>query len=104
MTLHHYLSTFLQRDLPRYMKSSLQNSRVKDDSKLEQAQGLLPYLCSASAVFGLVLIGELIALALVLMDSSLSNFSWAQLGYVSMVVQNINRVNKHTLEKSAINV
>lgn len=87
MTLHHYLSTFLQRDLPRYMKSSLQNSRVKDDSKLEQAQGLLPYLCSASAVFGLVLIGELIALALVLMDSSLSNFSWAQLGYVSMVVQ-----------------
>jgi len=87
MALPSSLLTFLQRDLPRHIKSSLQNSRVKDDSHLEQAQSLLPYLCSASAVFGLVLIGELIALALVLMDSSLSNFSWAQLGYVSMVVQ-----------------
>ncbi|MGS2718607.1 sensor histidine kinase [Eionea flava] len=55
-----------------------------DDS---HANGFFPYLCSGTAVFGLVLLGELIALALVLMASSLSAFSWGQLGYVSMVVQ-----------------
>jgi two-component system sensor histidine kinase AlgZ len=52
-----------------------------------RAQGFLPYLCNATAVLGLVLLGELIALALVLMDGSFSTFSWTQLGYVSMVVQ-----------------
>jgi two-component system sensor histidine kinase AlgZ len=49
--------------------------------------GLLPYLCSGPAVFGLVIAGELIAFALVLVKSSLMTFSWAQLGYMSMVVQ-----------------
>lgn len=49
--------------------------------------GLLPYLCGGQAVFGLVVAGELIAFALVLVKGSLMNFSWAQLGYISMVVQ-----------------
>ncbi len=50
-------------------------------------EGLLPHLCSGSAVFGLVLAGELIAFALVLTQSTLMTFSWGQLGYVSMIVQ-----------------
>jgi two-component system, LytTR family, sensor histidine kinase AlgZ len=63
-----------------------------------QERSLLPYLCNPSAVFGLVLIGELIALALVLMDSSsISDFSWTQLGYVSMVVQWIVLLSALTL-------
>ncbi len=48
---------------------------------------LLPHLCSGPSVVGLVLAGELIALALVLVKSSLWGFSWMQLGYLSMVVQ-----------------
>jgi two-component system sensor histidine kinase AlgZ len=78
--------------LPRTLSKWGANKAAKNinavvNNEGEPAQGLLPHLCSASAVFGLVLIGELIALALVLMDSSLSTFSWTQLGYVSMVVQ-----------------
>ncbi len=49
--------------------------------------GLLPYLCSGQSVFGLVVAGELIAFALVLVKGSLMHFSWSQLGYTSMVVQ-----------------
>jgi two-component system sensor histidine kinase AlgZ len=56
-----------------------------DQAKI--SNGLLPHLCSGSAVFGLVIAGELIALALVLSHSTLVAFSWIQLGYVSMVVQ-----------------
>jgi len=67
--------------------SAIQKNRAAENSSAELARGLLPYLCSAPAVFGLVLIGELIASALVLMDTSINAFSWAQLGYVSMVVQ-----------------
>ncbi|MFT5117506.1 MAG: two-component system sensor histidine kinase AlgZ [Kiritimatiellia bacterium] len=51
------------------------------------SNGLLPHLCSGPAVFGLVIAGELVALALVLSNNALTSFSWIQLGYVSMVVQ-----------------
>ena len=49
--------------------------------------GLLPHLCSGVAVFGLVVAGELIALALALSKNTLMTFSWSELGYLSMVVQ-----------------
>lgn len=72
-----------------HLPFSLNSSWVKrlTADNVASSRGLLPHLCSGSAVFGLVLIGELLALALVLMDSSLNAFSWRQLGYVSMVVQ-----------------
>lgn len=60
--------------------ASLQNTQPTNN-------GLLPHLCSGPAVFGLVIAGELIALALVLMNSTLTHFPWVQLGYVSMTVQ-----------------
>jgi len=49
--------------------------------------GLLPYLCSATSILGLVLAGELLALAIALIETSLAQFSWVKLGSVSMVVQ-----------------
>jgi two-component system sensor histidine kinase AlgZ len=52
----------------------------------EQPSPLLPYLCSPSAILGLVLTGELLALVLVLADYSLS-FSWVSLGITSMIIQ-----------------
>lgn len=52
----------------------------------EQPLPLLPYLCSPSAILGLVLTGELLALVLVLADYSLS-FSWVSLGITSMIIQ-----------------
>lgn len=65
----------------------MQSSNSSSSQPLVLQDGLLPHLCSGSAVFGLVLAGELIAFALVLTQSTLMTFSWAQLGYVSMVVQ-----------------
>ena len=52
----------------------------------EQPLPLLPYLCSPSAILGLVLTGELLALVLVLADYSL-RFSWVSLGITSMIIQ-----------------
>lgn len=52
----------------------------------EQPLPLLPYLCSPPAILGLVLIGELLALVLILADYSLS-FSWVSLGITSMIIQ-----------------
>lgn len=54
--------------------------------KSENPLPLLPYLCSSSAIFSLVLVGELLALVLVLANGE-QMFSWAQLGSISMVVQ-----------------
>jgi two-component system, LytTR family, sensor histidine kinase AlgZ len=63
------------------------NPSTKLISYSANSHSLLPHLCSGPAVFGLVIAGELVALALVLWDSTLLSFPWAQLGYVSMVVQ-----------------
>ncbi len=52
----------------------------------DQPLPLLPYLCQPSAILWLVLVGELLAVVLMLADSS-SHFSWAHLGSVSMVIQ-----------------
>jgi two-component system sensor histidine kinase AlgZ len=52
----------------------------------EQPLPLLPYLCSPSAILGLVLIGELLALVLILADYSIS-FTWVSLGIKSMIIQ-----------------
>ncbi|ODS23231.1 hypothetical protein AB835_10055 [Candidatus Endobugula sertula] len=61
------------------MKSSLSAEDTEND--------LLPHLCSTMAILSLVLAGELLALALVLVQNPLLTFSWVQLGYTSMIVQ-----------------
>jgi len=53
----------------------------------ESYDGLLPHLCVNSFVLGLILAGELLALALVLVQNPLLQFSWSGFGYVSLVVQ-----------------
>ncbi len=57
---------------------------MSDEQK--QPLPLLPYLCSPSAILGLVLIGELLSLVIMLADYS-SGFSWVSLGIISMLVQ-----------------
>lgn len=47
----------------------------------------LPDLCTVQAVFHLVLVGELLAIALTLFDRGLVNFNWHLLGLLSMLIQ-----------------
>ncbi|WP_444899298.1 sensor histidine kinase [Microbulbifer sp. VAAC004] len=47
----------------------------------------LPDLCSVTALAALVLMGELLALVLVLALDGLHDFSWQRLGLVSLVIQ-----------------
>ncbi len=62
-------------------------SIVTDQINAENSNALLPHLCDGMAVFTLIIVGELIALALVLVKTSLPAFSWSYFGYVSMIVQ-----------------
>lgn len=48
---------------------------------------LLPHLCAPQSIVGLLLAGELLALALVLSRSNLRAFCWPDMGAVSMVIQ-----------------
>lgn len=47
----------------------------------------LPDMCTLQAVFLLVLLGELLALALTLADSGLTHFDWEDLGFRSFLIQ-----------------
>lgn len=47
----------------------------------------LPDLCAAPAVLVLVLVGELLALVLVVADTGLAQFNWEQLALVSFLLQ-----------------
>jgi len=47
----------------------------------------LPNLCTVQAVFHLVLVGELLAIALTLMDGGVLGFYWDRLGVLSMLIQ-----------------
>ena len=47
----------------------------------------LPNLCSVQAVFHLVLVGELLAIALAIADRGVLNFNWYRLGVISMLIQ-----------------
>ena len=69
--------TFFKNLYARMMSSPLPSS----------SSVLLPHLCSNASVLGLILAGELIALALTLVQSPLRGFSWETFGYISMVVQ-----------------
>ncbi len=47
----------------------------------------MPDLCNTQAVFSLVLVGELLAFAFVLIDLGLANFNWVYFGSVSFLLQ-----------------
>ncbi|WP_444920719.1 sensor histidine kinase [Microbulbifer sp. CnH-101-G] len=57
------------------------------DSALAGQVPFLPDLCSVTALAALVLMGELLALVLVLALDGLRDFSWQRLGLVSLVIQ-----------------
>ena len=50
-------------------------------------KGILPNLCTLEAVFRLVILGELLALALVLADMGVKDFDLAVFGMLSLMVQ-----------------
>ncbi len=54
---------------------------------LEQRGDFLPDLCKVQSVFTLILVGELIALALVVASHGLRPFNWEALGIISFLVQ-----------------
>ena len=54
---------------------------------LKRSQNFLPDLCSVQSVFALTLVGELLALALVIADGGLRSFTWLKFGMVSISVQ-----------------
>ena len=54
---------------------------------MEQRGDFLPDLCKVQSVFTLVLVGELIAVALVVASHGLKPFNWEALGTVSFLVQ-----------------
>lgn len=53
----------------------------------------LPDLCRVPAVFFLVLVGELLALVIVLLQQGLRDFSWSHLGIISLYIQWIVLLN-----------
>lgn len=57
------------------------------DSAISGALPFLPDLCSGTALVALILMGELLALVLVLALDGLREFSWQRLGLVSLVIQ-----------------
>ena len=59
---------------------------MKQAHNHKHALPLLPYLCEASAILGLVLVGELLALVLVLAQTN-TPLSWSTLGFFSIVIQ-----------------
>ncbi|WP_299597685.1 sensor histidine kinase [uncultured Microbulbifer sp.] len=65
----------------------------KDSARLPDSAGditpapFLPDLCSVTGVAALVLMGELLALVLVLATDGLNPFNWQRLGLVSLTVQ-----------------
>ncbi len=63
----------------------MKHSKAMPDTSDEHF--FLPDLCAIQSVFLLVMVAELLALVLVLDDSSLLGFSWERLAFVSLFVQ-----------------
>lgn len=56
-------------------------------SKHVQKGDFLPDLCTVQAVFHLILVGELLAIALTVMNGGVLAFDWNRLGVMSMLIQ-----------------
>ncbi|GAA5443573.1 hypothetical protein Misp06_01750 [Microbulbifer sp. NBRC 101763] len=64
--------------------------KTDTDNKDSALPGILPFLpdlCSVTSLAALVLMGELLALVLVLALDGLREFSWQRLGLISLVIQ-----------------
>ncbi|MDP5209633.1 sensor histidine kinase [Microbulbifer sp. 2205BS26-8] len=73
---------------PGIISQKIRKPDVNDkDSAISNTLPFLPDLCSATALVALVLMGELLALVLVLALDGLREFNWQRLGLVSLLVQ-----------------
>jgi two-component system sensor histidine kinase AlgZ len=69
-------------------KQSLKSSGDSINSTGRNFKGdFLPDLCTVQAVFHLILVGELLAIALTVAQSGVLTFSWNRLGVLSMLIQ-----------------
>jgi len=69
-------------------KQSLKSSGDSISSTGRNFKGdFLPNLCTVQAVFHLILVGELLAIALTVVQSGVLDFSWDRLGVLSMLIQ-----------------
>ena len=57
------------------------------EAEFQPDAGLLPDLCSNTSLIGLIVAGELLALALTLIQTPLMYFSWETFGYLSLLIQ-----------------
>ena len=58
------------------------------NNKKQAVQGdFLPNLCSVQAVFHLILVGELLAIALTVVEGGVVDFRWNRLGVLSILIQ-----------------
>lgn len=72
----------------------------KDKEQFETrapVNSFLPDLCTPASVLALVLVGELLALALTIVNSGLSEFDWARFGMISFLIQWIMLTSAATL-------
>ncbi len=69
-------------------KQSLKSSGDSISTSGRNFKGdFLPNLCTVQAVFHLILVGELLAIALTVVQSGVLEFSWNRLGVLSMLIQ-----------------
>ncbi len=69
-------------------KQSLKTSGDSINSTGRNFKGdFLPNLCTVQAVFHLILVGELLAIALTVAQTGVIGFSWNRLGVLSMLIQ-----------------
>lgn len=69
-------------------KQSLKSSGDSISSTGRNFKGdFLPNLCTVQAVFHLILVGELLAIALTVAQTGVLGFSWNRLGVLSMLIQ-----------------
>lgn len=69
------------------MQDSAATDRTSGSRPAPAAAPFLPDICTLQAVFLLVMLGELLALALTLADTGLSTFDWENLGMRSFLLQ-----------------
>lgn len=62
-------------------------SQSGSQARFQADSGLLPDLCGNTSLIGLILAGELLALALTLIQTPLMYFSWEIFGYLSLLIQ-----------------
>lgn len=73
-------------NLAPFTFGNLRSNNISSDKRSVQGD-FLPNLCTVQAVFHLILVGELLAIALTVFSGGVVNFDWHRLGMLSMLIQ-----------------